>query len=236
MACFSLALLYMFFYLVLPAVTKQGKLVQVPDLTSKKLDELDAYLKQHRLNYVITDTVGYSDKISPFAVLQQFPSAGVWVKEARKIYLTLNAEHPPLVPMPNLLEGSIRQAQLLLTNKKLKLGNISYVPDVTQHTVLEQWHNGKPIAAGQPIHWGAVIDLVVAAGLGKQMVTVPTITERPLEEAHLLLLEQGMRVGVVHRIQDPRMAVGRVVQQNPSPDTKVPLGTVVHVWVTDCYR
>ncbi|WP_184891044.1 PASTA domain-containing protein [Candidatus Cardinium hertigii] len=219
------------FYIALPYITNQGKVVQVPDLTGVHRDNLDAYLSKHHLRYFITDNSGYSDQLPPFTVLQQFPAAGNYVKKNRKIYLTLNAERPPLVDMPNLIDGSIRQAHLLLKNKGLKLGNIKYVPDITASVVLEQWYNGNPITAGKLINKGSSIDLVVGAGLSSQIIEVPNVLEMPLEEAHLVLVEHGIRMGIVHLVENRTAAVGSVVKQNPEPGTKVSLGTTINLWV-----
>lgn len=227
----GIAMLYMFFYIALPYITHQGKIVQVPDLTGVHLEALDAHLSKYHLRYVITDQNGYTAKLPPFTVLQQFPAAGAWVKEKRKIYLTLNAAHPPLVSMPNLIDGSIRQAQLLLQQKGLKLGTIKHVPDITKDAVLEQWHHHRPIPAGQSIHQGSTIDLVVGAGLGKQIIEVPDVIGIPLEEAHLTLLERGVRIGVLHHVQKREATIGTVIRQNPTPGTKVPLGSAIHLWI-----
>ncbi|TSJ80620.1 MAG: PASTA domain-containing protein [Candidatus Cardinium sp.] len=232
MACLSVTILYLFFYIVLPYITHQGKIVQVPDLTGIHLDALDEKLSKDHLHYVITDSSGYSAQLPPFTVLQQFPAAGAWVKENRKIYLTLNAENPPLVSMPSLIERSVRHAGLLLKNKGLKLGNIKYVPDVTEHAVLEQWHNGHPIAAGKPIHKGSIIDLVVSAGLGNRIIEVPNLIDMDIEEAKLLLLEQGMRIEVSDYVKSKKTSVGTIISQKPALGSKVPLGTPIHVSIT----
>ncbi len=231
MLCLTTAMLYLFFYVALPCITHQDKIVQVPNLTGVHLDALDKKLSSARLRYVITDNHGYSAELPPFTVLQQFPAAGAWVKENRKIYLTLNAENPPLVSMPNLIEGSVREAELLLKNKGLKLGNIKYVPDITKHTVLEQWYNRHPIPPGKSIHKGSTIDLVVSAGLGNQIIEVPNLIKMPLEEANVVLLEQSMRIGVLHHVKKKDGTVGTVIRQNPEPGKKVPLGTSITLWI-----
>ncbi|WP_250238772.1 PASTA domain-containing protein [Cardinium endosymbiont of Oedothorax gibbosus] len=227
-------MLYIFFYIVLPYITHQGKIVQVPDLTGVHLEGVDEKLSKAHLRYVITDNNGYSEQLPPFTVLQQFPAAGAWVKQNRKIYLTLNAENPPLVSMPNLIEGSIKQAKLLLQDKGLKLGKIKYVPDVTKFAVLEQWHNRHPIPPGKLIHKGSKIDLVVSGGLGNQIIEVPNVLAMPLEEAHLILLEQGMRIGVLHHVTNNHTTIGTVMRQKPAPGSKVPLGTAINLWVVKC--
>ncbi|WP_342265507.1 PASTA domain-containing protein [Cardinium endosymbiont of Philonthus spinipes] len=231
MCCLSIAMLYIFFYMVLPYITRQGKIVEVPDLTGVHLEALDEKLSKDHLRYVITDNSGYSEQLPPFTVLQQFPAAGAWVKENRKIYLTLNAEHPPLVSMPNLIEGSIKQAQLLLKNKGLKLGTIKYVADITEYAVLEQWHNRQPIPTGKLIHKGSTIDLVVSAGLGNQIIEVPNVVGIPLEEAGLILLERGIQIGVQHHVTKKDISIGTVTKQKPEAGSKVPLGTTMNLWV-----
>lgn len=231
MFCLSITMLYIFFYMVLPYITYQGKIVQVPDLTGVHLEALDEKLSKDHLRYVITDNSDYSVQLPPFTVLQQFPPAAAWVKKNRKIYLTLNAENPPLVSMPNLIEGSIKQAKLLLKNKGLKLGNIKYVPDITKFAVLEQWHNRHPIPPSEPIHKGSTIDLVVSAGLGNQVIEVPSVLAMPLEEAHLILLEQQMRIGVLHHVKSKNATIGTVMRQTPAPGSKVPLGTAISLWI-----
>lgn len=233
--CLTIALLYAFFYIALPYVTHQGNIVQVPDLTGIHLESLDpnldGYLKQYHLRYDITDNIAYSAELPPSTVLQQFPAAGAWVKKNRKIYVTLNAAEPPLVSMPKLIEGSVKQAQLLLKNKGLQLGNIKYVPDITECAVLEQWHNGHPIPPGKEIHKGSTIDLVVSAGLGKQMIEVPNLINMPLEEANLIILERGMRIGILHSVRTKEQAIGSIIRQNPLPGAKVRLGTAISLWI-----
>ncbi|WP_339043776.1 PASTA domain-containing protein [Cardinium endosymbiont of Tipula unca] len=227
----SIIMLFGVFYAVLPRITNHSKTVQVPDLTGIHLDALEPFLTKHRLCYVVTDNSGYSANLPPFTVLQQFPAAGASVKENRKIYLTLNAENPPLVGMPNLIEVSIRQAQLLLKNKGLKIGNMKYVPDITKYTVLEQWYNGKPIPAGRSISKGSSVDLVIGAGLGTQIIEVPDVLGMPLEEASLILLERGMRMGLTSTVKNKTAAIGSVVRQNPTAGTKVRLGVAVNLYV-----
>jgi len=229
-----MAMLYVFFYMALPRMTNQGKLVQVPDLMGVPIHELEDYLAPYRLRYVVTDTTSYAANLPPFSVLQQFPVKGATVKEYRKIYVTLNAEHPLSVSMPNLIEGSMRQAQLLLSNKGLKLGTVKYVPDITKYAVLEQWHNGKPIAAGKPINQGEAIDIIVGAGLGQRMIEVPNVLNMLLEEADLVLLEYGIHTKIIHHVLNKQVPIGTILRQSPLPETKIRLGTSINLWIADC--
>lgn len=224
--------LQVLFWGILPAITRAGKLVVVPNLIGCTLQEVEKIIQANHLRLLITDNKGYSSRIPAHAVLQQYPAKGAEVKINRRIHVTLNAAHPPLVSMPNLLEGSIRQAKLLLHNKGLKLGKIQQVPDIA-HAVLEQWYKGEPIEPGKMIHQGEAIDLVVGMGLSKQMGVVPDLLNMSLEEATLILLEHGMRIGIVHRQKNPQVAIGTILQQQPLANTKVPLGTAINLWLVD---
>lgn len=231
MFCLGIIWLYLFFYIALPHITRKGKIVQVPNLIGLQVDLLDDHLAAHRLRYVITDDESYSELFPPYTVVQQIPAVGSLVKENRKIYISLNAAHPPLVAMPNLVEGSLKEAQLLLKNQGLQLGKVKYVPDIVKHTVLEQWYQDRPIAVGKLIPRKAVIDLVVGVGLGKQDVEVPDLCAIALEEARLMLLEQGLSLGNVCYTKESTAAVGDVLRQEPAAGSKLKMGAAVHLWI-----
>ena len=67
------------------------------------------------------------------------------VKEGRKVYLTLNSIKPPKIKMPKLINGSVKNAQLILKTYDLFLGKINYVPDMAANAVIQQYHNGDII-------------------------------------------------------------------------------------------
>ena len=102
MVCLSIIMLYVFFYVALPYITPQGKIVEVLDLTGVHFKALNEKLRKGHLRFIIKENNGYSAQLPPFTALQHFYEAAVWLKENRKIYLTLNAENPPLVSVPNL--------------------------------------------------------------------------------------------------------------------------------------
>lgn len=232
MAATGLFLLVIVFWVFLPSFTNAGKYVVVPDLTGYSIEEVEETVKKHRLRFCITDEAVYSSKMPAHVVLQQYPKEGSVVKINRCIHVTLNASHPPAVSMPNLLDKSIREAELLLQNSGLKVGSIKQVPDFAC-TVLEQWHKGNPIEAGASIYRGESVDLVVGMGrLSHTMVTVPDLENLPLEEVNLILVEHGIRIGAIHHVKVAGRDVGIVVKQSLEASTQVPLGTTINLWVT----
>src|SRR5690606_31843948 len=139
----------------------------------------------------------YLPTYPPSVVIEQYPKAGARVKEGRCIYITLNAETAPEVSMPNLVDGSVRNAHITLKSRGLSYNTITYVIDIAKNAVLEQQYNGQPIAPGTRIAQGSKIDLVVGAGLEKHPVVVPDVTDIQADEAELLLLDIGLCVGTI---------------------------------------
>jgi eukaryotic-like serine/threonine-protein kinase len=173
MAAFGSSVLFLFFRFLLPVLTHHGQYITVPNLKGISLEEVDICLAQRNLRFEVTEECAYAPEYPPMTVLQQYPKAGAHVKKGRKIYLTLNTKTPPQVKMPDLIDGSVRNAHVRLKSQGLLLGAIKYVPDVAQNAVLEQWYQDKEIAAETLVAKGARIDLVVGAGLGNKMSKCP---------------------------------------------------------------
>ena len=120
-------------------------------------NELDDYLSIRNLRYEITKDSGYSSEIPPLTVLKQFPMPNARVKQFRKIYLTLNSITPPMVKMPDLTNGSLKNALIILKNFDLKFGKTRYVADLAFNAVLIQKMNGEEVIPGTKIPKGSVI-------------------------------------------------------------------------------
>jgi Flp pilus assembly secretin CpaC len=123
---------------------------------------------------------------SPLEVLIQEPETGAMVKVGRTIFLTVNRKTPPSIKMPALVNLSFRNAMLVMQSHRLVMGDTIYRPDVAAGSILEQWFNGKPIAAGTPVPFGSKITLVVGEGLYGE-VNVPNLIGMSWTEAKNLI-------------------------------------------------
>jgi eukaryotic-like serine/threonine-protein kinase len=231
MAAVGICAMFLFCQYLLPILTHHGQFITVPNLKGVSLEEVDACLTQRNLYFEVTEEFAYEPEYSPMTVLQQYPTAGTYVKEGRKIYLTLNTQTPPQVKMLNLVDGSVRNAHVCLKSQGLLLGTITYVPDIAQNAVLEQWHQGEKIAAGTLITKGAKIDLVVGAGLGKKMVEVPQLVGTKLEDAKLLLLSAAIKLGNITYESTADQTPGTILRQIPDAGEKVRVGESVDLWL-----
>ena len=191
-----IALIILFFFVYLPSSTKHGETITVPNLEGMSLTEMDEFLRKRNLNYEVSDS-NYTSSYPPLAILKHYPQAGSYVKENRKIYLTVNSYQPKSVNMPNLIDGSLKNAELVLESYGLKRGKITYKPDLAPNAVLEQMFEGKSIAPTTPVLRGSKIDLIVGDGLGQRTFSVPRFIGLPIDEADFSIKGSGLNTGSV---------------------------------------
>lgn len=156
---FSLSLFY--FYAYLPHTTNHGESITVPDLEKMKLSDVESFLNNKHLRYEVTDS-GYTPDQAPLTIIKQFPNEGAKVKEGRVIFVSINRNTPPTVPVPNLVDGSIVNAEAVLRSNQLICGRIDTIPG-TFNIVTEMKYKGRKIMEGTRVPKGAVIDLVVSS-------------------------------------------------------------------------
>jgi beta-lactam-binding protein with PASTA domain len=211
--------------LVLNGVTRHGESLTVPDIIGLQVDDAEQILLAKKLKFVVTDSLFFEDKPKN-SVLDQNPAPQSKVKEGRVVYITLNSNKAPLVNMPNLIDVSYRQAQVMLQSVGLKPGRLIYKPDIAKNVVLEQLFGNININGGQKIPKGSTIDLVLGDGLGQGDVSLPDLTGMTLEEARNLLVSSSLGIGsVVYQgnISDSGTAI--VVRQSPAFADGVMVGT-----------
>lgn len=248
-AMVGVLLIAFFFYVYLPVSTNHGETITVPDVTGVTLDELDEFLEERNLRFEVTRDSGFSAKAPPLAVLKQFPMPNSKVKENRKIYVTLNAENPPLVRMPKLVGGSVKNAQLVLKTYDLALGRITYVSDLALNYVLEQRLEGREVLEGERIPKGSIVDLIVGDGLGNQALESPNLIGLDREAAQFAIVGSGLKVGYIKHeksgiavieVQQPggttisqnkEVSPGAVFKQDPEAGESMKLGQKVDLWI-----
>lgn len=197
-------------------LTGFGKTQKVPSVTGQNVQAAIKMLESSGLEVVIQDSV-YIDTIAKQAVVRQIPDAESIVKTGRTIYLTINRTIPPQVEMPNLAGFSLKSAEMFLLSLGLKMGNISYRPDIARNAVLEQLLGDRPIAPGTKIPTGTVINFVLGSGEGSGQMDVPQLVGLSFEAAKLMLQTLNINIGVVVALNPiTDSAASFVVKQSPS--------------------
>jgi beta-lactam-binding protein with PASTA domain len=226
----AILLLTSFFYIYLPVTTNHGESITVPDLAGLELNELDEFLLSRDLRYEVTPDSGFSADLPPYSVLTQTPKPGDKVKENRKIYISINAVNPPMIKMPKLVDGSLKNAQMVMESYDLKLGEIIYEPHEFQNAVLKQLIDGEEIEEGIDIPKGTVVDLVIGNGLGRPF-EMPDLLESMQEDAEFIIKGNGLRLGTINQKQVDDKAAGLVIQQYPEAGEQIRTGNRVDIWV-----
>jgi eukaryotic-like serine/threonine-protein kinase len=229
---------FIVFVFSLNRITHHGEAKSVPSITGKRLSEIQPLLEKDGFNLVIQDSV-YYDSLPPTMVIRQVPEADDVVKINRTIYVTINRTVPPDVPMPNLIGYSFRNAEMILKNMGLRLGDTSFKPDFAKNSVLEQLYKGQSISTGTKIRMGSTISLVIGSGIGNADMAVPKLIGLTYEEAKILLETNGLIVGSV--IPDPLVkdtANAFIYKQSPLSRTedgfqvRIRPGQMIDVWLS----
>ena len=219
-------LLLLIFFGSLSWLTGYGKIEKVPSVTGQNIVAAKKSLEDKGFDVVIQDSV-YVDSVAKQAVLRQIPEADAMVKSGRTIYLTINRTIPPQVEMPNLAGFSVKSAEMYLISLGLKMGEVSYRPDIARNSVLEQLYNNSIIKPGTKIPTGSVISFVLGSGVGSGDMNVPDIVGMTLDQAKDYLSSYGVSIGSIvamGAIKDS--ASSFIVKQTPAAlsDSIAPTG------------
>jgi beta-lactam-binding protein with PASTA domain len=217
--------------------TRHGQARSVPDFLGLTLAETEALAKKSKLRYQIIDSV-YTTFVPRGCIAEQNPKPGFKVKKWRNIVLTINAFHPEMVAMPDLVDLSIRQAIALIESSGLEMGQLRYKPDLSIDVVLEQLYNGKQVTANDSLQKGSEIDLVLGKGLSNQRTSVPDLIGMNLEPAKNKILVSSLNLGTYiydNTINNNKDSVDAFVyKQNPAykEDARLQLGSDIYLWLT----
>lgn len=140
--------------------TNHNEKIEVPDLAKMTLDLVEKKLDENDLRYEILDSANYNPDFPKFSVIDQIPKAGKFVKENRKIYLTINPSGYRKIEVPDVLGRTRRQAEPTLLAMGFVIGKISYRPHISDN-VLELRYKGEKLNPGTPLQKTSVIDLIV---------------------------------------------------------------------------
>lgn len=146
--------------------TNHNQKIQVPNLTKMSVLKVKSTLDKLNLNYEVQDVGSYNPDFPPSSVIEQNPEAGDFVKENRKIYLTLNRKSYRDIELPNLLGKTKRHVESELISLGFRIGTFSYVPDRGRNVVRGLKFNGKRIKTGTMLPKNSKINLILGDGKG----------------------------------------------------------------------
>ena len=143
--------------------TRHGEYIAVPDLTGMYEKEAGEALNAVGLKYEVLD-YKYDKMMVEGGVIEQKPKPGAYVKDGRKIYLTLNSGKIPMRAVPDVADNSsLRAAESKLQSSGFKLGRTVYI-NGDLDWVYEIRYQGTAIEAGTEIPEGSLLTIVAGNG------------------------------------------------------------------------
>ena len=217
--------------------TRHGQARPVPDFYGLTMEQTAKLAKKSRLRYQVVDSI-YTTVVPRGCIAEQNPKPGFKVKKWRDILFTINAFHPEMVAMPNLVNLPKRQALLVIESSGLEVGQLRYRPDLSIDVVIDQLYNGKKIPEGDSLQKGSVVDLVLGKGFSNQHTSLPDLLGMKLESAKNKILSSSLNLAAYE--YDKTIVSGQdtlnafVYKQIPEfkDDATVQLGKEIYLWLT----
>lgn len=218
--------------------TRHGQVLKVPSVAHLPYEQAKKQLEAAGFDVEIQDSV-YMDTLAPLAVVKQFPEPDELVKVNRTVYLTVNRSVPPTIEMPNLVGMSFRNAELILKQFGLKLGDTLLKPDFAKNAILGQSWKGQDVKPSTKIPMGSVIDLVIGAGLAEVDIDVPDLFGFTYQEAKALIEQNGLSFSSVVADPDVRDTANAFIYRQ-SPDyqnedkrvNRIRAGQMMDIWLS----
>lgn len=157
---FLLVILSLFF---LDFYTRHNQNIVVPNLVGLNINEAEDKLNELGLRLEVADT-GYVQKYAPMTILEQAIHPDKEVKEGRIIHVTINADGPRKIAIPDVADNcSRREAEDKFQILGFKLGPTEYVTGESDWVVGVKV-DGKNVNAGTKVSINQTITLVVGKG------------------------------------------------------------------------
>lgn len=201
---------------VMNALLHSRKVVQVPDLTGKTLEQALDLLAPVNLS-LSKEGIQFDEKFPPGAIVRQAPPAGLRVREWKTVRVTLSSGGQ-IAYVPDAAGVPLTEAQNRLRTAGLSLGAVSQVYS-------NKFETGVVISqspdAGTLSHPGAMVDLTVSKG-GPPAGTVlmPEFVNKPYSLARQWAEDQSLTPTVEETLAQDALP-GLVLKQTPSADTPV---------------
>lgn len=164
-AIVSFVVLFFILNFWLNVTTNHDQKIQVPNLHKMTIAEAETKLKELNLDFKVIDSASYNPDYPKRSVIEQTPEEGDFVKEKRKIYLTLNPSKYRDITIPDLNGRTKRQATAELQAIGFIVStNYTYVKDIGKDVVRGLRHKGQILNPNDKLPKNSIIELVLGDG------------------------------------------------------------------------
>jgi serine/threonine protein kinase len=217
-------------YILLRVIVPDTEIV-VPDLVGKDITEARQILKQKKLLLKVVNEV-YHNEYPINVIIAQKPISGNKKKPNTEVNVVVS-KGPRLVRVPNLMGKTEAEARIILADSHLKLGEVlnSFNPDYPDGLVFKQLPEPNT-----QIEQGAKVSITINSGQDDNLVIIPNFIGRSLSEVRAELVSLGLIFNQATPMPSNIYAEGIVIDQQPTPNEKVPVGTAMNFIVSSGFE
>ncbi len=190
--------------------------VEVPAINGKDVAEAYRILEEVGLQLQIHES-RHAKAVPDRVIISQTPSAGRKVRKNRAI-LAVVSLGPELIDVPDLRGKTVREAKILLSNSRLRLGKFSFKEAVYGQP--EQVIHQRP-APGERVGKGEPINIQVQKGSGSALIDVPNWKGQHVYQIGDLVSQSHLSFSGIVWVFSDFVPFGEVVGQNPIEGNKV---------------
>lgn len=163
-------------------------------------------------------------------VVEQFPPPDSEVDPGTRVNLSFSSGPQPeiLIEVPPLIGFTLQEAAIVLRKKQLFAGQLKeQVSDKREGEVLEQ---SPPV--GTMVPKGSTVDITYSVQVHEEFVLVPDVTNMFIDKAIIVLKESRLNYSVEYNKRSD-LPKGKVLLQEPLPETRIPVGSDVHLVIAN---
>lgn len=201
--------------------------VAVPAITGKDLAKANDILENVHLKLAIQES-RHTNAHPEGVVISQDPAAGRKVRRERQIMAVVSLG-PELVDVPDLKGKTLREARILLSNNRLRVGKVTFKEEKVgePEQILEQRPPG-----GEKVAKGRAIDLQVQKGSSSATTRMPNWQGEPVYRVEDLLASAHLSLGSVVWVFNDFAPRGEIVGQVPRKGDQVAFHSEVELQVS----
>lgn len=235
------ALAFLLLDLGLKWMTNHGQRLEVGDYTKMSVEEAEEAIDDDDFEIEIIDSIYLVDQPAN-VVLRQDPPPGSFVKEDRRIYLTITkavADMVVLPPLAGTYELDRYERKLSLIDLTGVVKSREYSNKYQPNTILKVFYEGKEVSeqelrAGYRVPRGTKLEFIVSSKEGGE-ANLPNLRCRTYDEARFLLQNYRLQTGEIEEdatVID--LATAYVWRQDPpfEPGASIPFDSEVKLFLT----
>jgi beta-lactam-binding protein with PASTA domain len=204
----------------------RGRMVSMPNITGKSLNEAQRMLAGDHLPVRVVDR--QYNTMPANEVLRQSPLPGEQVKVSEDVQVIVSLG-PQKLTVPALEGRSMRAAHIALLEAGLPLGEVSTVimPSADPGMVIQQ----EPPAGSTAVT--PRVDLLVAGDDPAISYVMPSLVGLEQADAQRLLTASGLRIAKVDTVTDQSSPKGAVIEQMPARGARISGDTAIEIGVAE---